>query len=158
MRFYGAKSSDLQGLHIFGQLGHFPSKKPGPKLKPKAHVVRYLHRVQPNHILVETENGTTQRIRAVDFRPYDPFKDPKITTLAIFHNTDKTSYDFNDYKAHGHRAQQALFEDAYKAHAAATAKHAYIPKFITASTPPPRTKAHAKMYPDASLWMEVIDI
>lgn len=76
MKFYNASHSDISGLYIFGQLGHFPIKSPGPKLKPRAQVVRYLHRVQPNHILVELENGSTQRIRASDFSLYDPTKDP----------------------------------------------------------------------------------
>lgn len=99
MKFYSTNSSDLSGLNIFGQLVHCPIKSPGPKLKPRAQVVSYLHRVQPRHILVELENGSTQRIRSNDFSPYNPAIDTKVNTMATFHRTGNTVYDINDYKA-----------------------------------------------------------
>lgn len=52
MRFYNAQASDIDGLHIFGRLGHCPNKKPKPSLAPKSEVVRHLQWIQPHHILV----------------------------------------------------------------------------------------------------------
>lgn len=40
MAFYGTKASNIEGLHIFGQLGHCSNLKPKPKLNPRAQFVR----------------------------------------------------------------------------------------------------------------------
>lgn len=157
MRFYNAAASDIEGMHILGQLDHFPNKKPKPKLAPKAQVARYLHRLQPNHFLVETEDGSTQRIRASDFSPYNPFLDPKATTASHFHNTDATKFAPENYKANNNSIC-TLIDDIPHAHAAATSKYNNIPDVITPTTPPPRTKAHAQLYPDADQWLAAIDI
>lgn len=149
MKFYDAAASDITGLHIFGQLGHIPNKNPKSKLAPKAQVAIYLHRIQPNHLLIEIEDGSTQRIRHSDFKPYNPFLDPKVVTAAHFHNTDDTKFGPKNYKSNSITPLNPI-PDLACAHAAATARHINVPEVITPTTPPPsRTKAHARLYPDA---------
>lgn len=153
MRSCGAKASNAHSLHIFGQLGYIPYRTLSSKLKPRAQVVRYLHRLHPNHLLVELENGKTQRVRSSDFRPYDPYKDPKLTTAATFHSTDNSIYDIEYYKSGANAAQAKAFKIISQAHMAATKQHSSIPKSISSNTPPPKNKAQSFLYPDAVEWM-----
>lgn len=119
--FYGAHSSDIDDMHIFRQLGHCPNKKHKPKLVPKAKVVRYLHRIQPNHIFVEIEDGSTQSIRASEFEVCDPFKDPRVTTTGTFHNTDDRRFASVLYTANLSKAHLFLTDVANAHDAASTA-------------------------------------
>lgn len=139
MRFYNAKASDITGMHIYAQLGHCHNKKPKPKLAPTAQIARYLHCIKPHHLLVEMEDGSTQRIRALDFKPYNPFLDSKVTTAAHLYSTDETRFVPDQCKANSTLSPTPLTDIAC-AHAAATAKYAIIPKIITPTTPPPRPK------------------
>lgn len=157
MRFYNTAASNIKGLHMFGQLGHIPCKTPGPKLKPKAQVERYLHRLHRHHILVKLDNGKTQKVRDCDFRPYEPLKDPKVTTHSTFHNTDNTLFEIEDYKANAKAAVSPPFKNAYYTHLVATKRHVHIPTHITPNTQPPKNKAQALLYPDAKEWMAAID-
>lgn len=78
--------------------------------------------------------------------------------MATFHTSDNSIYDIDEYKRNANQAeQQDIYDRLYDAHHAATIKHCDIPSVITPNTPPPRTKAHAKLYPDKELWMEAID-
>lgn len=155
-QFYNVKSSDVSGLHVFGQLCHCPYKKPGPNISPCAQVVRYLHILHPKHILIETENGSTLRIRSTDFKPHDPFKDLKVTSLATFNNTDTSNYESPNYKAAHSQYHSMIFENANVAHTAAMQKHHPTPKKLR-KTPPPLNKTNSRLYPGGPSWMESID-
>lgn len=122
IKFYNAKYSNINGLHIFGQLGRCPNRKPKSKLEPKAQVVRYLHRLQLSHILVKAEDGSTERIIQSDLKAYKPYLDPKVVTAAHLHNTDETRFVTDHYKAQAITTPSHLHEIA-QAHAAATVRY-----------------------------------
>lgn len=100
MALYNTKDSNIEGLQIFGQLGHCPNLKQKPKLNPRAWLVQYLHRIPTHRILVELQDGSTQRIRIKDVKPYQLETDPKDITLDQLHTFPNTRFDVQDYKSH----------------------------------------------------------
>lgn len=73
---------------IFGQLGHvlnITSKTVVRKLHPREHTVLYLYPTDSTHVMViNTIDGRTRRIRAVDFRPYHKEMDPTHNVQVLF--------------------------------------------------------------------------
>ena len=75
-------------LFIFGQLGTIPvyhTKK--KKLEPRADPARYMYPISPTQITVfNLRSQSYQKLRAIDFRPYDRMTDP----VYIYHRALST--------------------------------------------------------------------
>lgn len=91
------------------------------------------------------------------YKPCNPATDPKVTAMTTFHRTGVTMHYIDDYKSKANQAHTTVFYNTLIAHSAVTNKHFLIPSIITPNTPPLFNKAHAKLHPDADLWMYSID-
>lgn len=161
MAFFSTERSDNTGMHIFGQIGFCPTLRAKPKLYAKGRLIRYLHRVPPDKVLVELENGKSDTIRSSDFHAYYPFRDPKTTTTALFHTSTISRFPESNYRkgycaviegpnSRKTKVNRAMVESKYMPRP--------IPVTITSTTPPPRNIKEAMRYPDTEEWKKSMDL
>lgn len=62
------------------------------------------------------------------------------------------------HRVQPHHTASTPLNNVACAHATMVAKYANILTVITPTNPPPQSKAHARLYPDADQWMKAIDV
>ena len=134
----------ISQILAFGQLGSIPSLIPiKKKLQTRAEPVRYMHGIDENHIRIyNLRNHKYQIARTVNFSPYAHRLDPCRHSTITFHTATPTVHQLSEQKRSPREKPSSQRN---------------VPVTITTNTPPPRSTAQARKYPDANFWQVAHD-